>query len=98
MWSSVAVRIVDVANEAKNRKAWGILIIICSLPCVIAGGWFIMGFIFGTIGGVKVLRWNHEIPAKIPLECNRKQFQSGESPETMVSTPRNGEPAGMGTK
>jgi hypothetical protein len=34
-----------------NKKAWGIMIIVFSLPSVIMGGGFIIGFILGIIGG-----------------------------------------------
>lgn len=39
-----------------NKKVWGIMIIVFSIPSVITGGGFIVGFILGTIGGVKALR------------------------------------------
>ena len=34
-----------------NKKAWGIMIIVFSIPSVIMGGGFIIGFILGIIGG-----------------------------------------------
>jgi hypothetical protein len=34
-----------------NKKAWGIMIIVFSVPSVIMGGGFIIGFILGIIGG-----------------------------------------------
>lgn len=34
-----------------NWKAWGILVIIFSIPSVIMGGGFIIGFILGIMGG-----------------------------------------------
>jgi hypothetical protein len=43
--------------KPENKKAWGILIIVFSIPSVITGGGFIMGFILGIIGGVKAFRW-----------------------------------------
>ena len=39
--------------KPKNKKAWGILIIVFSIPSVITGGGFIIGFIMGIIGGGK---------------------------------------------
>lgn len=39
-----------------NKKAWGIMIVVFSIPSVITGGGFIVGFILGIIGGVKALR------------------------------------------
>jgi hypothetical protein len=43
--------------KPRNKKAWGILIIVFSMPSVITGGGFIIGFILGIIGGVKAFRW-----------------------------------------
>jgi hypothetical protein len=40
-----------------NKKAWGILVIVFSIPSVITGGGFIIGFILGIIGGAKALSW-----------------------------------------
>ncbi len=34
-----------------NKKEWGIMIIIFSIPSVIMGGGFIIGFILGIMGG-----------------------------------------------
>ena len=34
-----------------NKKGWGIMIIVFSIPSVIMGGGFIIGFILGIIGG-----------------------------------------------
>lgn len=39
--------------KAENKKTWGILIMAFSIPSVITGGGFIIGFILGIIGGVK---------------------------------------------
>ncbi len=39
-----------------HKKAWGILIVVFSIPSVITGGGFIIGFILGIIGGSLVLR------------------------------------------
>lgn len=43
----------------ENKQAWGILITLFSIPSVITGGGFIIGFILGIIGGVKAFRWKH---------------------------------------
>ncbi len=40
-----------------NKKAWGTLIIVFSVPSVIMGGGFIVGFILGIVGGVKAIKW-----------------------------------------
>ena len=39
-----------------NKKVWGIMIIVFSIPSVITGGGFIVGFILGIIGGARALR------------------------------------------
>jgi hypothetical protein len=39
-----------------NKKAWGILIVVFSIPSVITGGGFIIGFIVGIVGGFLALR------------------------------------------
>lgn len=38
-----------------NKKAWGIMILVFSIPSVITGGGFIIGFILGIIGGAFAL-------------------------------------------
>jgi hypothetical protein len=38
-----------------NNKAWGIMILVFSIPSVITGGGFIIGFILGIIGGAFAL-------------------------------------------
>jgi hypothetical protein len=43
-----------------NTKVIGIVIIGFSIPSVLTGGGFIIGFILGVIGGVKALRWKSE--------------------------------------
>lgn len=44
-----------------NKKAWGIMVIVFSIPSVIMGGGLIIGFILGIIGGVKALKWKPEM-------------------------------------
>ena len=44
-------------SKPANRKAWGTLIIVFSVPSVIMGGGFIVGFILGIVGGVKAIKW-----------------------------------------
>lgn len=43
--------------KPEDKKAWGIMIFVFSLPSVITGGGFVIGFILGIIGGAKVIRW-----------------------------------------
>ena len=45
-------------TRPENGKAWGIMIIVFSIPSVVTGGGFIVGFILGIIGGAKALRRN----------------------------------------
>jgi hypothetical protein len=35
-----------------NKKTWGVMIVVFSIPSVIMGGGFIIGFILGIMGGV----------------------------------------------
>jgi len=48
---------IMLRTKPENNKAWGILITVFSIPSVITGGGFIIGFILGMIGGVKAFRW-----------------------------------------
>ena len=45
--------------KPENKKAWGILITVFSIPSVITGGGFIIGFILGIAGGFSALRKAH---------------------------------------
>lgn len=38
-------------RRSVNRKVWGIMIVVFSIPSVVTGGGFIIGFILGIIGG-----------------------------------------------
>ncbi len=40
-----------------KKRVWGTMIVVFSLPSVILGGGFIVGFILGIIGGVKAFKW-----------------------------------------
>ena len=42
-------------SKPANKKAWGIIVLVFSIPSVVTGGGFIIGFILGIIGGAKVL-------------------------------------------
>ncbi|MCW4028723.1 MAG: DUF6114 domain-containing protein [Candidatus Bathyarchaeota archaeon] len=46
-------------NKPANKKVWGIMIIVFSVPSVIMGGGFIVGFILGIAGGVKAIKWKN---------------------------------------
>jgi hypothetical protein len=41
--------------KPSKKKVWGIIIVVFSLPSVITGGGFIIGFILGIIGGALAL-------------------------------------------
>ena len=40
-----------------NKKVWGIMLIVFSIPSVIMGGGFIIGFILGIISGRLAFSW-----------------------------------------
>ena len=46
-----------------HKKAWGILILVFSIPSVITGGGFIIGFILGIIGGTLALSRKPDVQA-----------------------------------
>jgi hypothetical protein len=41
--------------KSVNKKVWGIMILVFSIPSVVTGGGFIIGFILGIIGGALAL-------------------------------------------
>ena len=46
--------------KPENKKVWGILITVFSIPSVITGGGFIIGFIMGIVGGFLALKKPHK--------------------------------------
>lgn len=44
-------------GKSVSSKSIGTVIIVFSIPSVLTGGGFIIGFILGIISGVKALRW-----------------------------------------
>ena len=46
--------------KPEKKKVLGIMIVVFSIPSVITGGGFIIGFILGIISGIKALRWKPE--------------------------------------
>jgi len=46
---------IMLRSKPLNRKVWGIMIIVFSIPSVITGGGFIIGFILGIICGALAL-------------------------------------------
>jgi len=55
-----------LCSKPASKKAWGITIIVFSIPSVITGGGFLIGWILGIIGGVKALAWKTEMHATKP--------------------------------
>lgn len=53
-------------SKPKNKKVWGIIILVFSIPSVITGGGFIIGFILGIIGGASALSWKPKMQATKP--------------------------------
>lgn len=53
-------------RKPANKKVWGIMIIVFSVPSVIMGGGFIIGFILGIIGGAKALSLKPKMQATNP--------------------------------
>jgi len=56
----VSLGAIMLHRKPVNKKAWGIIVIVFSIPSVITGGGFIVGFILGIIGGAKALSWKPE--------------------------------------
>ena len=46
---------IMLRTKPENRKAWGMIIVVFSIPSVVTGGGFIIGFILGIIGGASAL-------------------------------------------
>ena len=46
-----------------SKKAWGIMILVFSIPSVVTGGGFIIGFILGIIGGALALSRKPDVQA-----------------------------------
>ncbi len=57
---------IMLRSRPMNRKALSIAIIVFSIPSVITGGGFIIGFILGIIGGLKALSWKPEVQTTKP--------------------------------
>ena len=51
----VLVGALMLRSNPSHKKMWGIFIIIFSIPSVLTGGGFIIGFILGIIGGMQAL-------------------------------------------
>lgn len=42
-------------RKPAQKRSWGVMIIVFSIPSVVTGGGFIVGFIIGVVGGVMAL-------------------------------------------
>jgi hypothetical protein len=47
---------IMLRSNPTHWKAWGTIVLVASIPSVITGGGFIIGFILGIVGGFSVLR------------------------------------------
>ena len=54
--ASVLFGAIMLRARPVNKRVWGAIVMVFSIPSVITGGGFIMGFILGIIGGVKALK------------------------------------------
>ena len=61
LFGAVMLRIKPV-----NKKMWGIIVIVFSIPSVVTGGGFIIGFILGIIGGALAFSWKPKMQATEP--------------------------------
>ena len=52
----VLIGAVMLQIKPAKKKAWGMMILVFSIPSIITGGGLIIGFILGIIGGVKAIR------------------------------------------
>ncbi len=72
-----------------NKKVWGIMIAAFSIPSVIIGGGFIVGFILGIIGGALAFTWKPQTQATEPkwrsfLNSDRLKEAEGAGPKIMA--------------
>ncbi len=44
---------VMLRSKPANKKVWGVLTMVFSIPSVILGGGFLIGWLLGIIGGAK---------------------------------------------
>jgi hypothetical protein len=44
---------IMLRSEHADKRAWSIMIIVFSIPSVVTGGGFIIGFVLGILGGAK---------------------------------------------
>jgi hypothetical protein len=56
----VLVAAIMLRIKPNNKKAWGAIVLVFSIPSVITGGGFIIGFILGIVGGFLALKKPHK--------------------------------------
>jgi hypothetical protein len=49
----VSLGAIMISYKPANKKVWGIMVVAFSIPSVIMGGGFIIGFLLGIFGGAK---------------------------------------------
>lgn len=59
----VVLGAIMLRSRPTHRRAWGVMIIVLSIPSVVTGGGFIIGFILGIIGGALALSRKPQKPA-----------------------------------
>ena len=62
----VLVGALMLRSNPSHKKMWGIFIVIFSIPSVLTGGGFIIGFIVGIIGGVQAFSRRSQRQASMP--------------------------------
>jgi hypothetical protein len=53
-------------SRPESRKVWGIVTMVFSVPSVVTGGGFIIGFMLGIIGGALAFSWKPEVQVTKP--------------------------------
>ncbi len=57
---------IMLRSDQADKRAWGIMIVVFSIPSVVTGGGFIIGFILGILGGAKALSRNTKMQTTKP--------------------------------
>ena len=62
----VSLGAIMLHSKPANKKAWGTIILVFSIPSVVTGGGFIIGFILGIIGGALALSRKPRMQTTMP--------------------------------
>lgn len=62
----VLVGAIMLHIKPENKKAWCIVIVVFSIPSVVTGGGFVIGFLLGIIGGALALSQKPKMQATKP--------------------------------